>query len=1650
MRRNPKITATVGPVLLLALMARLDAGSAVLLERESVWRFFPGLSEPSSPATAWRLPGFDDTAWVSGPAPFGFGDLPLGTDLSQTDPPMQSHYSTFYLRRTFEVEEALDLRQLHALVDYDDGFIVWVNGVEVLRLNAPALQVPHDGRAAAGHESGSYVEFPLPAPKDYINTGTNTISVHALNASVGNDDARFALELLDSTGPDRTPPSVETVAPEPDTVVRQLSRIAILFNEGVRGVEAADLLVNGVAATGLSEGDQGEFIFVFPQPPIGEVEVEWAADSGITDLARIPNAFVGGSWTYTLNLTAPPQRLVISEFLASNGGGLEDEDGDTKDWIEIHHRGSEPVNLAGWSLTDDTKRPRRWTFPMLSFRPGEYLVVFASGKDRTPSGGELHTNFRLGRSGEDLALFTSDSPPIGVSELSDYPEQRTDHSYGESMEGEVGYFLTPTPGGPRVGDALLGLAAEVEVSADAGLFSELFPLELTTSSADAEIYYTLDGSAPTPGSGFLYTEPLEVSGSARRAVVTLRAATYRARFVPSAVTTRSYIFPEFVLSQPGDPDGFPMSWTGAPVADYEMDPQVVQNPARAQGIAAGLRSLPAVSIVMDVESLFGSAGLYSNPAGSGVLWERPASLEFIQPDGGDGFQVDCGLRIHGGASRNPSNSPKHGLRVLFKSVYGPDKLRFPVFPDSSAAIFDTLIFRASYNNSWVHSDESQRRRAQLLHDQWARDTQRDMGHVASHGRFVTLYLNGLFWGVYNLVERPSASFCATYLGGEKEEWDVYNATGVVDGEGESWSTLMALREQSPVTLGSYLALANIVDLAGFVDYMLLNFYAGNRDWPGHNWYAARRRGPSGTFKFFSWDAERILESTLENRLLARDDNSLGDLFSRLREQPEFRLAFADRVEKHCFGAGALTPAAAAGRWATRAAEVEKAVLLEEARWGDYRRDVEGSAGTLYRYDPHWLAEKERLMRHHFPERAEIFLRQLVNAGLYPELEAPIFGHGGGGFEPGFTLELRGPQDGGATLYFTTDGRDPRVLGTGVVSHTAGIYTGPIPLRGRTVVKARAVRGDTWSALSEAVFFPVGSHAGDVVISEILYAPEGGGDHEFLELHNTGVTPANLSGVKLVGGIDFVFPEGESLLPGAYLVLVADSDRFEDRFPEVRYSGVFMRRLANEGEKITLQDATGSTLFCVDDYAGDLWPVSPAVLGHSLVLVDFGGSPDDPRAWRASARVDGSPGVPDPEPLHAGVVIHEVLLGSGSPGMGSMELHNLKDFPLDVSGWFLGNDRIDEVGLKRFRIPSGTVLAPRGYAVLAEEVFRAGPGAPGGLELEELGGELYLASADASGTLTGYVSGVSYGALVDGFPFGRHETGASVEFTALSHPTPGARNAAPRRPQVAINEIHYHPLQGAREFVELHNTGSREVSLGGWKLGALPGSEGLDSFTFSAGVILPAGGYLLLVPTDPETFGGSRQVPAEAIVVGPYGGALENSGGELRLEKPLDGFAGVYVEVDRVRYNDREPWPSEPDGKGMSLERIRPSEYGNEVFNWAASTTLGGTPGADNTVTPQEPPPSRQVPGDLDQDGRLVVADVIALLGYLFQGIPPELPCGGGTLESSGNRGLADADGSSKVDLSDAIYVLGYLFKGGPAHALGATCVEIVGCPQGCP
>jgi hypothetical protein len=1071
------------------------------------------------------------------------------------------------------------------------------------------------------------------------------------------------------------------------------------------------------------------------------------------------------------------------------------------------------------------------------------------------------------------------------------------------------------------------------------------------------------------------------------------------------------------------------------------------------------------------------------------------------------------VRIQGGASRLPIKSPKHSFRLLFRGDYGPTKLEFPLFADSPVDRFDALVLRAGYNNSWIHWAPDQRARADYVRDQWAKDTQLAMGQLSGHGIFVNLYLNGLYWGLFNLVERPEASFAASYLGGEKEDYDALNAENTLDGDRIAWNTLLGIAAGSLATEGAYQAIQKYLDVPNLIDYLILNVYAANQDWPSHNWYVVRRREPGAGYRFFSWDAERILEDPGSNSTGVADEGTPAKLYAQLRANPEFRLLFADHLHRHLLGAGALAPEQAADRFSARAGQIDLAVVCESARWGDYRRDVhQYSSGPyeLYLRDLHWQREWDRLLAQYFPQRTNTVLAQFRAAGLYPGVGAPTFSRDGGTVPPGTSLTMSLPPGAMGAIYYTTDGSDPRIYGTGAVSGSALAYGGPVTIADYLRVKARILQGSIWSALHEAVF-TVPAPLSALKITEIMYHPLEDQDYEFLELKNTGDATLDLTGLYFAGGIDFAFPAHAAIGPGQRLVLAGNPAAFAVRYPGVAVAGSFAgSRLSNGGERLTIKDAAGGEVLSLSYRDDGEWPLGPDGLGWSLVLADPASDPDDPRSWRASAAMNGSPGAEDPPPVHGGVVVSEVLTRAAAPLEAAIEIENLTAGEVNLGGWFLSDSRVDAGSLKTYRIPTGTKIAAGGFKVFYQYQFNAEPGGSTGFGLSPYGGGVYLASADSGGNLTGHVAGAEFAGAGSGESFGRFETPTGVDFPPLESRTfgsdspqtiddfrsgSGKPNSPPRIGQLVLNEILYHPLEGGEEFIEIYNRTEAQIPLHdpvagvGFRIAGIRNLEGTDDFEFGPGTAVGGRGYLLVVAIDPAVFRSRYGIPQAVPIVGPFGGALDNSGERLKLLRPDATLSPPsHIVEDAVRYGARAPWPAGADGTGPSLERILASRYGNDPLEWAASLPAGGTPGGVNSrsappgnqspvaafsATPPTGPAPLEVSFDAshsyDPDGPIARYDWLfgdgtsasgAAVTHTF-GQPGKYTVSLEVVDEHGARTTAgalvlvddpagyglqrpgDGNGDGSADISDALALLGHLFAGGfgPLPCEGASAAE---------
>jgi hypothetical protein len=1184
------------------------------------------------------------------------------------------------------------------------------------------------------------------------------------------------------------------------------------------------------------------------------------------------------------------------------------------------------------------------------------------------------------------------------------------------------YFATPTPGAVNGGGAL-GIVADTKFSVDRGFYDIPFTVAITSATAGAEIRFTTNNEIPGAVSGSLYTSPIPISRT-----TVLRAIATKPGWLPSDVDTHTYVFISNVLAQTfqtATNAGMPASWTNAAwpgvVADYAMDQTIIATNTGA--VASALRALPSIFLSATTSNLFHPAnGIYTHPTSHGIVWERPASMELVGTNGETEFSVNCGLRIQGGAFRSFSYSEKKSLRLLFKSDYGPGRLHHDVFDDPDGVqAFDGFVLRAGGNDGYAWSSAGTT--VQFTRDEFGRQLQLDMGHPAARGLFVHVYLNGLYWGIYNLVERPNEDFCADHMGGDATVWDsITSKYNLKSGDFAAWSGMTNLMTGLS-TYAQYLQVQGnhpdgsrnaaypvLFDKLDYLDYMLLNIWGGNWDWPDNNYWMARKRTADSTgFKFFAWDYENTLGNNRSrsplNAVAPRVDGNgnegkgVGFPHHALKHYSEYRIDFADRVNLHFFNGGLLSPATLTNRYQQLADAFQPALPAESARWGDDNRTPAYGLAE-------WLGERDWILTNYLPQRTAVVLGQFLANGLYPAVSAPAFNQFGGAVPAEFGLVLTHTNAGG-TVFYTLDGSDPRTPGSGAVSPTALAYSTAVTLNSPTQVRARVLHGGTWSARTEAMFHPP-QDLSTLALTEVMYhAPNAGttdGDEfDFVELKNTGTNTLTLSGLIFTAGITFTFTNGTTLASGQFCVLARNAAAMAAKYPGLQPGGIFTGKLDNGGETLTLSHPLGATVFSVSYGDAPPWPVTADGFGFSLVQGGaFSQAPDKGGRWRASAEVGGSPGADDPSPGIAPIVINEILTHTDPPQMDSLELFNPAATNVNIGGWFL----TDDAGMpKKYRLPTNSIIPAGGFVSFTEAQFNAAPGSSNSFALSSTGDDVYLFSADAAGDLTGYNHGVRFDAAFNGVSFGRYINSAGEEFfplqTALS---PGTPNADPRIGPVIISEIHYHPDAGGDEFIELLNVTASTVPLfdplrptNTWKLTGI-------GITFPTNILLGAGQPLLLVATNPAVFRAKHGVSNAVPILGPFTGALDNRGENLELQAPDNPNSNSlpHVTVEAVHYNDQSPWPPGADGTGLSLQRTFALSYGNEPLNWtAAAPTPGQSLGS----------------GDTDGDG-------LPDAWELANGTQANLPDAGADPDADGlTNGQEFLAGTNPLDPADALQIM---------------------------
>ncbi len=602
--------------------------------------------------------------------------------------------------------------------------------------------------------------------------------------------------------------------------------------------------------------------------------------------------------------------VYINEICSQNKSCLLDGYGLYSDWIEIYNAGNTAVDLYGCGLSDNVSNNLLWTFPKDTvIGAGEYLVVFASGRLSTSE--ELHTPFSLSKNGETLVFSTPDG--VAMQKVT-FPTLGEDKTYGRIKNGAM-EVMNPTPG-----KANEEVVAAPTFSVGSGFFDREFSMKLS-SAAGTEIYYTIDGSDPlTSETSMLYTGEITIRDRSHEPNI---YSAYTEDGTATSISAGTYYkAPTYLV------DKACIVRAAAKNSDGTFSPVVQQSYFVTDGELADYKDMTVVSLVTDPDNLFDpDKGIYvvgkkwdwnnndvwaedSDPAtmrnyhGRGKAWEREASITIFE-NGNAVVEQNMGIRIKGSSTRNTAQK---SFNLFARSDYGASKLSYPIFPDNTdwqgnvIDEYDSISLRASS--------------AQRFRDVIGQNLISDREVATMEMKPCALFLNGEYWGFYEITERFSAEYIESNYGIPEK-----NVAMIKDGQIEEGAeiecdnfinTVDSLSKLNMTISSNYQKACDFIDVDSLIEHYAAGIYYGVCDWPNYNYGAWRNTGAiingnpysDGKWRMMSFDFDHSMGYTYEssmqgsklyayNSFTHMDDKNYAptNLFIAMLKNEEFRSKF---------------------------------------------------------------------------------------------------------------------------------------------------------------------------------------------------------------------------------------------------------------------------------------------------------------------------------------------------------------------------------------------------------------------------------------------------------------------------------------------------------------------------------------------------------------------------------------------------------------------------------------------------------------------------------------------------------------------------------------------------------------------------------------
>lgn len=782
--------------------------------------------------------------------------------------------------------------------------------------------------------------------------------------------------------------------------------------------------------------------------------------------------------------------------------------------------------------------------------------------------GNLHTNFKISKDGEALYFYNKEGQLIDSTKSVALGD---DISYGRYPDGgsQWYYFNQSTPGNSNENPLDSIISDSVIFSENAGFYKVPFNLTLqTTSSKAGEIRYTTDGSLPTHYSG-LYSMPITVSTT-----TVVRAAYFSSDSSSNPITSRMYIFDES---------------NGLPVVSISSDPYNFFN--WDEGIL-----------------VLGPNAETSNPyygANFWMDWEKPVNFEFFDQQGVLQVNQDAGIKVAGNWSR--ANAQK-SMALYARKSYGKGSFAYKFFNDRDNDTFESILLRNS-GNDWSYT---------MFRDGLISEIARDMDMERLAYQPAKVYLNGDYWGILNLREKPSDHYFEENFSVDENNLNLLEGSGdVIYGKNSGYNKLKNFLNTKSLSIeDNYHQVSEMMNLSCFIDYEILEIYVDNGDWPGNNIKYWNTNDSLSRWRWLIFDADFGFDlygsngNTLQFATASNGPSWPNPpwstlLLRKLLANQEFKYSFVNRLSD-CMNSNLLYE-----KLLYKVDSIQNLLIPEIEnhldRWG-------------FSYDG-WINEVNRI---------ETFI-----SGRRSNMRSYMRSYFGFSTDHLITLALSDEHAGRININTITPNNYP----------FQGYYFGEVPItikaipnpgyrfvhwEGGSTSTDLALTINLTSNLTYTAVFEVSvENEQDIVINEINYkSSDSFNPGDWIELYNNGKQSVDLSNWVLKDQdpeIGFIFPQGLILYPDEYLVIAENLTKFATAFPLVKnVTGEFSFGLSSSGDVIYLYDNEGDFIDMVNYGVQSPWPVDPCGLGPTLELKQPALDNEQAANWLAGQN-GGTPG-----------------------------------------------------------------------------------------------------------------------------------------------------------------------------------------------------------------------------------------------------------------------------------------------------------------------------------------------------------------------------------------------------------------------------------------